>query len=180
MNKEEFNELGIEQQVKYINKGLESESVTKVCASIGIDRATVRKRFKNNGYELIDNKYILTDKTTDTTVNTKEVQKELTTTNTKTTEKKQGTSNTKALEKKIKSLELEIQGIKDILTTITTTNTNISTAEVEVYEGAEVVRSYRINEEVQKQWKVFCRAHSEYKVGDLLANAMVDYMNKLK
>ena len=64
-----------------------------------------------------------------------------------------------------------------IITTITTTNTT-ELSEVKVYEGTEVVRSYRINEEVQKEWKVFCKSHSEYKVGDLLANAMVEYMNK--
>ena len=174
MNKEEFNKLGILDQVDYINKGLESESVTKVCASIGIDRATVRKRFKSKGYVLIDNKYIPIDKTIDTTVNTDTVKEEL-----KTTEKKQDTSNAKVLEKKIKILEQEIQCIKEVLNTITTTNT-MELSEVKKYEGAEVVRSYRINEEVQKEWKVFCKAHSEYKVGDLLANAMVSYMNKLK
>ena len=65
MNKDEFNKLEIEQQVEYIHKGLEVESLTKVCASIGIGRSTVSKRFKNKGYELIDNKYIKT------TINTK-------------------------------------------------------------------------------------------------------------
>lgn len=173
MNRDEFDKLEILDQIDYMNKGLESTSLTKVCASIGIDRATVRKRFKSNGYVLKDNKYIQVTTTTDNTVNTKK----LTTTNIKTTEKKQVADNTKALEKKIKSLELEIQGIKEILNTITTTNTN-KLSEVKEYEGTEVVRSYRINEEVQKEWKVFCKAHSEYKVGDLLANAMVEYMNK--
>ena len=173
MNRYEFDKLEILDQIDYINKGLESESLTKVCEVIGIDRATVRKRFKNKGYELKDNKYTQVTTTIDNTVNTKK----LTTTNRKTTEKKQVADNTKVLEKKIKSLELEIQGIKAILNTITTTNTN-GLSEVKEYEGTEVVRSYRINEEVQKEWKVFCKAHSEYKVGDLLANAMVEYMNK--
>lgn len=176
MNKDEFNKLDINKQVEYINKGLESESLTKVCASIGIDRSTVSKRFKKRGYELTDNnEYIQVTTTIDNTVNTKK----LTITNTKTTEKKQVADNTKVLEKKIKSLELEIQGIKAILNTITTTNTN-ELSEVKEYKGAEVVRSYRINEEVQKEWKVFCKANSQYKVGDLLANAMVEYMNKVK
>lgn len=179
MNKEEFNKLEILDQVEYINKGLESASVTKVCQGIGIDRSTVRKRFKSKGYKLVGNKYIPVEITATTTVNTKKVSNELNTTNTKTTEKKQDTSNVKVLEKKIKSLEQEIQGIKDVLNTITITNTK-ELLEVKKYEGTEVVRSYRINEEVQKKWKVFCKAHSEYKVGDLLANAMVDYMKKLK
>lgn len=172
MNKDEFNKLEIKQQVEYINKGLESYSLTKVCASIGIDRSTVRKRFKNKGYELIDNKYI---RTTINIINTEKIN----TTNTKTTEDKKVANNTKVLEQKIKSLELEIQGIKDILDKVIEKNTK-KLSEVKEYEGIEVVRSYRINEEVQKEWKVFCKAHSEYKVGDLLANAMVEYMNKVK
>lgn len=172
MNKDEFNKLDINKQVEYINKGLESYSLTKVCASIGIDRSTVRKRFKNKGYELIDNKYI---QTTINIINTEKTN----TINTKTTEDKKVVNNTKVLEQKIKSLELEIQGIKDILDKVIEKNTK-KLSEVKEYEGTEVVRSYRINEEVQKEWKVFCKAHSEYKVGDLLANAMVEYMNKVK
>ena len=35
--------------------------MTTVCATIGIDRATVMKRFKGNGYTLVDNQYIATD-----------------------------------------------------------------------------------------------------------------------
>ena len=172
MNKDEFNKLDINKQVEYINKGLESYSLTKVCASIGIDRSTVRKRFQNKGYELIDNKYI---QTTINIINTEKTN----TINTKTTEDKKVVNNTKVLEQKIKSLELEIQGIKDILDKVIEKNTK-KLSEVKEYEGTEVVRSYRINEEVQKEWKVFCKAHSEYKVGDLLANAMVEYMNKVK
>ena len=81
MNRDEFDKLEILDQIDYMNKGLESTSLTKVCASIGIDRATVRKRFKSNGYVLKDNKYIQVTTTTDNTVNTKK----LTTTNIKTT-----------------------------------------------------------------------------------------------
>lgn len=83
-------------QVNYINKGLQSESLTKVCESIGIDRITVRKRFKNKGYELADKEYIQCDKivpTIDNTINTKP------TANKKTIDKKQDLSNTKKYRK---------------------------------------------------------------------------------
>lgn len=173
MNKDQFNALEILEQVEYINKGLESESVTKVCASIGIDRATVRKRFARNGYELVDNKYIPTESTPTSTA---KVTK-------KATEQTQENKQMKALESKIESLEKQIESINNILDTITTETTNNGTKnniKIKKYKGVEGVRSYRVNAKVLEQWKVFCKAHSEHKVGDLLANAMVEYMNKYK
>lgn len=51
MNKEQFNKLTIEEQVKTINKLIEPlGSVNKVCTKIGIAKSTVRDRFKSNNY----------------------------------------------------------------------------------------------------------------------------------
>ena len=187
MNKDQFNALEILEQVEYINKGLESESVTKVCASIGIDRATVRKRFARNGYKLEGGKYIATENTIVTTTtkprestSDKFIKKAPKTVTKQTQENKQ----MKALESKIESLEKQIESINNILDTITTETTNNITTKnnikIKKYKGVEGVRSYRVNAKVLEQWKVFCKAHSEHKVGDLLANAMVEYMNKYK
>lgn len=186
MNKDQFNALEILEQVEYINKGLESESVTKVCASIGIDRATVRKRFARNGYELVDNKYIPTESTPITTTKKTTVATKNTRTakvTKKATEQTQENKQMKALESKIESLEKQIESINNILDTITTETTNNgtkNTIKIKKYKGVEGVRSYRVNAKVLEQWKVFCKAHSEHKVGDLLANAMVEFMNKYK
>ena len=187
MNKEQFNALEILEQVEYINKGLESESVTKVCASIGIDRATVRKRFARNGYELVDNKYIPTESTPITTTKKTTVATKNTSTSKvtkKATEQTQENEQIKVLESKIKSLEKELESIKSILTTITTSTTNTvntnNTKAIKKYEGDGVARSYRVNEEVQKQWKVFCKSHSEYRVSDLISNALEEYMDSFK
>lgn len=187
MNKDQFNALEILEQVEYINKGLESESVTKVCASIGIDRATVRKRFSRIGYKLEGGKYIATENIPTTTMKKTTVA----TTNTSTakvtkkaTEQTQENKQIKVLESKIESLEKQIESINNILNTITTETTNNITTKnnikIKKYKGVEGVRSYRVNAKVLEQWKVFCKAHSEHKVGDLLANAMVEYMNKYK
>ena len=56
--KEEFNKLPIEEQVDYINKKLKFQSLTKISEQIKIDRATIRKRFKKNGYILNKEKSI--------------------------------------------------------------------------------------------------------------------------
>ena len=71
-----------------------------------------------------------------------------------------------------------MEGIMAILNNTNTTATielNIKT-----FEGEKVARSYKVNIEVQKQFKAFCKAHSEYEVGDILANAMLEFMNKYK
>ena len=183
VNKDEFNALEILEQVKYINKGLELESVTKVCAKIGIDRATVRKRFERNGYKLESGKYIATENTPNTTT-TKPTENTPNKPIKKATNKTQDNKNIKVLESKIESLEKQIENINNTLNTITTKTTNNTTTKdtikVKKYKGVEGVRSYRVNAKVLEQWKVFCKAHSEHKVGDLVANALVDYMNKFK
>ena len=145
MNKEQFNNLGTLEQIEYINSQLDTLSLTKVCQNIGIDRSTVRKRFKSKGWELVDNRYINTDNST-TTSNTKN------TTNTKVNNKSNKSNDIKILEDKINSLEAQIKGIMDIINTNNTINT-VDTSELKKYEGTTVSRNYRINEEVQKEFR---------------------------
>ena len=60
MNKDEFNNLTIENQVEYINKCLNTNnsSLTKISKNLGIDRATIRKRFEKNNYIFDKNNHI--------------------------------------------------------------------------------------------------------------------------
>ena len=52
MNKTEFNNLDVMEQIKYINSQLiEGNTLTNVCKSIGIGRSTIRDRFKKVSYE---------------------------------------------------------------------------------------------------------------------------------
>ena len=175
MNKEAFNKLELNQQVEYINQGLELDSLTKVCASIGIDRSTVRKRFKSKGWELVENRYIKTDNLT-STANTNN------TTNTKVNNKNNKSNDIKILEDKINSLEAQIKGIMDIINTNNTINT-VDTSELKKYEGSTVSRNYRINEEVQKEFKLLCNKFTSgtvYTVTDIISLALEDFINKHK
>lgn len=172
MNKDEFNALDILEQVEYINKGLELESVTKVCQAIGIDRATVRKRFKSKGFELVENRYINTG-------NTKTAENTKNTTNTKAQSKSNRDNDIKVLEAKINSLEKQIQNIMQIINT----NNTIDTTELKKYKGTTVSRNYRINEEVQKEFKLLCNkftAGTEYTVTDIISLALEEFINKHK
>ncbi len=184
MNKEEFNKLDIEQQRIYINSFLtEGISLTKACEAIGINRATVRKRFKRNGIIFNKNIYIrennhLNDNTTittETTTNNKNITKR----SDNQQEKQESNDNRKLLEEKIKALESYLKAtnkrIDDLINTKTTINTDENIRE---YKGEEVVRSFRINEEVQKRFKKYCKANSEHKVSDILSTILDDYLKR--
>ena len=169
MNKEAFNQLELIQQIEYINSKLDTLSLTKVCEAIGIDRKTVRRRFKSKGWELVENRYINTGNTIDTT-------------NTKGNNKSNKSNDIKILEDKINSLEAQIKGIMDIINTNNTINT-VDTSELKKYEGSTVSRNYRINEEIQQEFKLLCNkftSGTEYTVTDIISLALEDFINKHK
>lgn len=183
MNGEQFKALGLEQQVEYINSQLEQgDTVDNIRVVLGVGKNYIGTNFKKGGYtrDKITGYYIKanTTSTTNETTSTTALNKA----NKKVIKDKQSTNNTKLLESRVESLEKQIKSIMAILETTNNTNTTVATNEIEikVFKGEKVARSYKVNIEVQKQFKAFCKAHSEYEVGDLLANAMVDYMNKFK
>ena len=52
MNKTEFNNLEVMEQIEYINSQLiKGNTLTNICKSIGIGRSTIRDRFKKVSYE---------------------------------------------------------------------------------------------------------------------------------
>ena len=60
MNKEEFNKLGVMDQIDFINIELEEKSLTKISEEIKVSRKTLRYRFEKTGYvyDKQSNKYI--------------------------------------------------------------------------------------------------------------------------
>lgn len=160
MDKNKFNNLSIEDQINYINENLNNSSLTKICKELGVNRPTISKRFNSKGYKFIDNQYILNNtNTTINTINSKD---------------KNNIDKVNVLENKIKSLESRLNELERY---IKNTNNTETTKEVKIFEGDEVVRSFRINEDIQKRFKIFCKAHSEYRVSDLINNALDCYMD---
>lgn len=187
MKKEEFNVLTIEEQVEYINTKLALVSLNRISTDIGISESTIRDRFKSKGYKRHGKSFIKLNTIEPIKENTKSKIPErntITTSDTKAQGHTPNNKNIKVLENRIDSLEKELESIKVILTTITTSSTTTvntkTTKGIKTYEGDGVSRSYRVNEEVQKQWKVFCKSHSEYRVSDLISNALEEYMNSFK
>ena len=65
MDRRKFDRLNLKSQVEYINKRLSfGESLRKICDNIGIQRKTIRIRFKKINYEFSkeENKYIFNTK----------------------------------------------------------------------------------------------------------------------
>jgi len=186
MNKEEFNSLEIEEQVEYINTQLAVVSLNRICKAMGISESTVRDRFKSNGYVREGKTFIKTTgettitTTTDTTRTTKK-------SNENKQEKLKSNDDTRMLENRVTSLEQELAGIKAMLNTIATASGNGSnatrtnaTTEIKKFKGDTVARSYKLNVEVQQQFKAFCKAHSEHNISDILANAITEYIKNFK
>ena len=70
----------------------------------------------------------------------------------------------------------------DIINTNSTINT-VDTTELKKYKGTTVSRNYRINEEVQKEFKKVCNkftAGTDYTVTDIISLALEDFINKHK
>lgn len=170
MTGNEFQALELEQQVEYINSLLKTTSLTKASASIGIARKTLSGQFERAGYKLDKNikQYIRINN------NTNEKAQKL---NNKALSGGNSSNNSNSLEARVNSLEKQIEGIMAMLETNKNNTTELN---IKVFEGEKVARSYKVNIEVQKQFKAFCKAHSEYEVGDILANAMLEFMNKYK
>lgn len=180
MNGEQFKALEVEQQVEYVNGQLEQgDTVDNIRTVLGVGKNYIGNNFKKGGYtrDKATGYYMkaITTVATNETTNTTAVVKA----NKKVVKDKQGTNNTKSLEDRMNSLEKQIEGIVAMLDN--TNNTTVTTElNIKTFEGEKVARSYKVNIEVQKQFKAFCKAHSEYEVGDILANAMLEFMNKYK
>ena len=159
MMKEEFNKLKVKDQVEYINKKLESKTLTEICKEIKISRSTVRDRFLKQGYmfDKNNNKYGYHSELNNKTVNENKCK-----------------NDTKVLEEKIQALELKIEAIENKL------SNNFSVESIKKFEGKTVSRCYRLYEEVQKDFSEFCKKNSKYKVQDILSMALYEYMKKNK
>ena len=197
----EFKELEVSEQVQLVNDLIEhGYSVERIRKSLDIGKNYIANTFKKYGY-VKDKKTKLFIKTTEATVTTKNTTKATSGTN----KPHKDHSKPKTLEGKVEALEDEIKSIRDTLglvadsiiefdkrinelanttnatnTTNTTNTTTSSKLNVKKLKGNKVTRSFKLNEQVQKDFKAFCKANSEYEVGEILATAVLEYMEKYK
>ena len=176
MTGEQFKALGLEQQVEYINELLqEGNTVDNIRMALGVGKNYIGNNFSKGGYKKDRATGLYIKAGTEANINTNEKAQKL---NNKALGGGNSSNNGNSLEDRVNSLEKQIEGIMAILNNTNTTAT--TELNIKTFEGEKVARSYKVNIEVQKQFKAFCKAHSEYEVGDILANAMLEFMNKYK
>ena len=176
MTGEQFKALGLEQQVEYINELLqEGNTVDNIRMTLGVGKNYIGNNFSKGGYKKDRATGLYIKAGTEANINTNEKAQKL---NNKALGGGNSSNNSNSLEVRVNSLEKQIEGIMAILNNTNTTAT--TELNIKTFEGEKVARSYKVNIEVQKQFKAFCKAHSEYEVGDILANAMLEFMNKYK
>lgn len=162
MGKDEFNKLNLKDQVEFINKNLDSKTLTEICKEIKISRSTIRERFLKQGYifDKSQNKYIYSSEA-----------------NNKAQKENKCNNNTNALEEKIKALESKIEAIESKLNN---KDKEFNSIEIKKFDGKTVSRCYRIYEDIQKEFSKFCKENSNYKVQDILSTALYEYMKSNK
>ena len=173
MTGEQFKALGLEQQVEYINELLqEGNTVDNIRMALGVGKNYIGNNFSKGGYKKDRATGLYIKAGTEANINTNITNEKAQKLNNKALRGGNSGNSSNSLEKRVEGLEKQLEAIKAMLEA---NNTNATR-----FEGEKVARSYKINIEVQKQFKAFCKAHSEYEVGDILANAMLEFMNKYK
>lgn len=181
MNGEQFKALELEQQVEYVNGLLEQgDTVDNIRAVLGVGKNYIGNNFSKGGYKKDRATGLYIKAGTEATINTNTTNEKSQEANNKVLRGGNGINSSNSLEKRVKDLEKQIEAIMTMLETNNTNTTTATELNIKTFEGEKVARSYKVNKEVQMQFKAFCKAHSEHDVGDILATAMLEFMNKFK
>ncbi|MGG5404966.1 hypothetical protein ACQZSR_18890 [Clostridioides difficile] len=182
MDRYTFDNLPIKEQIQYINnKLLEGDTLTNTCKDIGIGRTTIRNRFKQHGYEFNQAKklYISIVEVVELESSSKVVMQ-------------------KSSNKVVEADTNNINNLKDILYNFNEMNTKLNEVyswyesqssnkvvgadklNIDDFTGDIVVRSYKVYEDIQKEFVAFCEANKKYRVQDIISQALKDFMDKYK
>ncbi|HBG4973707.1 TPA: hypothetical protein KQF34_003532 [Clostridioides difficile] len=180
MDRYTFDNLPILEQIQYINnKLLKGNTLTNICKDISIGRTTIRNRFKQHGYEFnpAQKLYISIVEVVELESSSKVVIQE--------------SSN-----KVVVADTDNTNDLKDILYNFNEMNTKLNEVykwyesqssnkvvvagklNIDDFKGNIVTRSYKVYENVQKEFVAFCEANKKYRVQDIVSQALKDFMDK--
>ena len=191
MNKTEFNNLDVLEQIEYINKNLlEGNTLTNVCKNIGIGRSTIRDRFKKVSYEY--NKNInqyesiveIIEAETVAPAGANEPIKE----NIKPVIQQSSNKVVRTDNEILTSLINNYDDMNNKLNEmynwykLQSSNKVVQTEKFKVdgFEGDIVVRSYKLYEPIQREFLEFCKKNNKYKVQDILSQFIKEGLEKYK
>jgi len=193
MNKLEFNNLKVLEQLDYVNKLLEQgNSLRGIARSLNMSKATYQVRFEKAGYTFNEKLQKYCKSNNNYLSITKELQK-----NRKCDVQAVEPSITKVLPKYNKYIsEDDTQDIKDLLnvkdellqmlknykSNINTTAKNkldINNLPIELQTNI-VNQSLKVYEPIAMLFNEICTEYSQYKKQDLFSIALLDFCNKYK
>ncbi len=199
MNSDNFMELAPKEQVIFINKLLETRSLTQICIDFKIAKNILKYEFINLGYIydmskkqfVLENDFNQNNDEIATSINRHDSSYQgdktlsvLDNSYVSNSSKSYNTNikNMDSISSKISKLEKEIMDIKEILNKdLIKTDTISNNIDIKTYDSSTLVpRTYKIDSDIQQQFKLFCKQNNKYKVSDLVTNALLEYMNKFK
>ena len=190
MNKTEFNNLDVMEQIKYINSQLiEGNTLTNVCKSIGIGRSTIRDRFKKVSYEYnkTTNQYesiIEIVEAIEPALNAgknEPIKEDITPVIQQSSNLVVGTDN-EILASLINNYDDMNNKLNEMYNwyKLQSSNKVVQTEKFKVddFEGDIVVRSYKLYEPIQREFLEFCKRNNKYKVQDILSQFIKEGLEK--
>ena len=157
MLREEFDNMDVFEQIKYINEKLLEQSLTKICDSIGISRTTVTKRFRSVDYvfDKYTNQYQIAD------------------------EMKDYDYAISVLEAKINELSEKVTVLEQERNNNATDIQRVDNSNVRFYKNDTIVRAYRIDDEIYQRFKQYTDENKQYKISDIISTALEDFLIKV-
>lgn len=189
MNKTEFNDLDVMEQIEYINKSLlEGNTLTNICKSIGIGRSTIRDRFKKVSYEYNKaiNQYesiveIVEAGTIAPAEANEPIKEDIKPVIQQSSNLVVGTDN-EILTSLINNYDDMNNKLNEMYNwyKLQSSNKVVQTEKFKVddFEGDIVVRSYKLYEPIQREFLEFCKKNNKYKVQDILSQALKEFLEK--
>lgn len=186
MNRSDFDELEVRDQIEYINnKLIEGNTLTNICKDLGIGRSTIRDRFKKVSYEYDKamNQYeciveIVEPKVVEHKISKQQGHRSI---ELESSNKVVGT-DTKILTTIINDYDDNLSKLNEMYNWYKLQSSNkVVEAErlsIEDFDGDIVVRSYKLYEPIQKEFADFCKVNNKYKVQDILSQALKEFLDK--
>lgn len=199
IDRDTFNNMSIPDQINYINNLLETgETLNNICNNMPIAKKTLRNRFKKMGY--IFNKKLrqYTEEASESQIKGQINIIDVLENNSEHPKHPEGANkpeeqSLKDVYLRLEQMQREINLIKqnnnnNINNSITAVNTNnlsntINTRLEQLREGGESVsRVYRVNPEIQKEFKSLCKKHlgDGINISDIVSLCMLEFIEKYK
>lgn len=185
MDRSIFDSLKVQEQLNYVNGELKKgNSLTQIAKGLNMSRSTLSRRFQKINYKY-DDEAKQYRSNTEVIQNNLVIQKQ----DKSITNNENYKSDTKVIQgEDYKSIIKVIQDMKGQLEEVydwydkQRNIVDIKPIELKIskFKGEPTNKSYKLYSDVQEQFKAFCDNHKQYKVQDLISQALVEFIEKYK